>query len=113
MEDSSGKSCMPSKLAGDIAHRGGGMKKLVFLILVLVVLSAACGSSSEVDPAEVEKACTEAGGMYVAEHVECENISEQTCTDMGGTFDECASPCRHEPEDVVCVTMCVPLCTFD
>jgi hypothetical protein len=88
------------------------MKKLVSVVL-LVLLLAACGSSSEVDPAEIEEACLEAGGIYVAEHVECEQISEQTCTDMGGEFDECGSPCRHEPEDVVCAAMCVPLCTFD
>jgi hypothetical protein len=88
------------------------MKKLVSVVL-LVLLLAACGSSSEVDPAEIAEACLEAGGIYVAEHVECEQISEQTCTDMGGEFDECGSPCRHEPEDVVCAAMCVPLCTFD
>ena len=88
------------------------MKKLVFVI-VLVMLLAACGRSPEVDSEAVEEACLEAGGIYVAEHVECEQISEQTCTDMEGTFDECGSPCRHEPEDVVCAAMCVPLCTFD
>jgi hypothetical protein len=80
---------------------------------VLVLLLATCGSSSDVDPAEVEEACLEAGGIYVEEHVECEQVSEQTCTDMGGTFDECGSPCRHEPEDVACAAMCVPLCTFE
>ena len=89
------------------------MKKLVLVMVLLMVLLAACGSSSKVDPAEVEQACLEAGGIYVEEYVECEQISEQTCTDMEGTFDECGSPCRHEPDDVVCVAMCVPLCTFD
>ena len=88
------------------------MNKLV-LVVVLVLLLAACGGSSKVDPAEVEQACLEAGGIFVEEHVECEQISEATCTDMGGIFDECGSSCRHEPEDVICAMVCVPLCTFD
>jgi hypothetical protein len=66
-----------------------------------------------VDEAAIEQACVDAGGVYIAEHVECELISEAACADMGGTFDECASACRHEPEDVVCTANCVPLCTFD
>ena len=88
------------------------MKKLV-LVTVLLVLLTACGGSAEVDSAAVEQACLEEGGIYVAEHVECEQISEQACTDMGGTFDACGSPCRHEPEGVICAAVCVPLCSFD
>ena len=88
------------------------MNKLV-LVVVLVLLLAACGGSSKVDPAEVEQACLEAGGIFVEEHVECEQISEAACTAMGGIFDECGSSCRHEPEDVICAMVCVPLCTFD
>ena len=88
------------------------MKRLV-LVVVLILLLVANGCSSKVDPAEVEEACLEAGGIYVEEHVECEQVSEAVCSDMGGTFDECASSCRHEPEGVVCAMVCVPLCTFD
>jgi hypothetical protein len=88
------------------------MKKLAF-VTVFVLLLAACGGDAKVNPAEVEEACLEAGGTYVEEHVECEQISEAACSDMGGTFDECGSSCRHEPEDVVCAMVCVPLCTFD
>lgn len=89
------------------------MRKFFLLVVVLALLLAACGSSSEVDPVAIEQSCTEAGGFYVAEHVECENISEETCEEMGGTFDGCGSACRHEPEGVACIMMCVPFCSFD
>jgi hypothetical protein len=94
------------------------MKESV-LVIALAVLLAACNNPlapdtpSEVDSAAIEEACLQAGGTFVAEHIECEQISEGACTDMGGVFDECGSPCRHEPEDVICAAMCVPVCSFD
>jgi hypothetical protein len=65
-----------------------------------------------VDSAALEKGCVDAGGKYLLLFNECENISSETCTTLGGTFNECASACRHAPEAVVCTAQCVPVCSF-
>ena len=91
------------------------MKKL-FLIFAFVFLLAACGGSGtteEIDFAEVEQVCLDEGGLFLSEFNECENISEATCTDLGGTFDACGSACRHEPDDVVCTQQCIQVCSFE
>ncbi|HSG16322.1 MAG TPA: hypothetical protein VLE70_08370 [Anaerolineae bacterium] len=93
------------------------MKK-VTLILVFFLFLAACSSSEsdeaqEVDSAELEQACLDEGGIFIAEHNECEDISEDACTELGGEYDECASACRHEPADMVCTAQCVLVCSFD
>ena len=96
------------------------MKKLV-PVLLLALLLVACGRPatdgsrgiSLEESMALEQACTEADGKFLAEHNECEDVSEDACQEMEGTFDECASSCRHEPADAVCVMVCVPLCTFE
>ncbi len=37
---------------------------------------------------------------------------DKACSEIGGTFTSCASPCRHAPKDSVCISVCVPLCVF-
>jgi hypothetical protein len=94
------------------------MKK-VLLVLVFFLLLAACSSSESdeapeaVDSAELEQACLDEGGIFIAEQDECEDISEDACTDLGGTYDSCASACRHEPADAICTAQCVLVCSFD
>ena len=91
--------------------------KYLMLVVVLAVLLSACTSPATPTPAPVdnaaqEKACTAAGGKYLALFNECENVSSAACTTMGGAFDECASACRHAPEAVMCTAQCVPVCSF-
>ena len=93
--------------------------KLLMLVIVCSVLVSACASPATpaptpapVDGAALEKACTDAGGKYLALFKECENVSSAACTALGGTFDECASACRHAPEAVMCTAQCVPVCAF-
>jgi hypothetical protein len=90
------------------------MKK-VFFILAISILLVACGGSNgnDLDTAEIEQMCVDGGGTFVSEYNECEFISEDICTEMGGEFDECASACRHEEGSVACTANCVPLCTFE
>jgi hypothetical protein len=96
------------------------MKKLI-PVLLLALLLVACGRSEPDESRGItleesmalEQACSEANGKFLAEHNECEDISEEACKEMEGTFDECASSCRHEPADAVCVMVCVPLCSFE
>lgn len=56
--------------------------------------------------------CETAGGAWIEEVTECENINESTCTELGGTFDECTSACRNDPEAEICTLQCVPVCYF-
>lgn len=65
------------------------------------------------DSTRIEKACTDAGGKYLAPFSECEDVSSAACTAMGGAYNECASACRHEPEGVMCTAQCVPVCSLD
>ncbi|UCG24642.1 MAG: hypothetical protein JSW55_01165 [Chloroflexota bacterium] len=93
--------------------------KEVILILVFSLFLVACGSSESdevpeaADSAELEQACVDEGGIFIAEHNECEDISEDACTELGGEYDSCASACRHEPEDMICTAQCVLVCSFE
>lgn len=94
------------------------MKKVV-LFLVFSLFLAACGSSDSdkapegADSAELEQACLAEGGIFIAGHNECEDISEDACTELGGVYDSCASACRHEPAETICTAQCVLVCSFD
>ncbi len=63
------------------------------------------------------EACLAAGGIWLADHKECEGLSVQWCADIemeleevrGLQFNPCASPCRHDDfdcDDEECVTVC-------
>lgn len=43
---------------------------------------------------------------------ECEDLSKSQCEELGGTFNECASPCRHEAPGTMCAQVCVAVCEF-
>jgi len=57
--------------------------------------------------------CQEKGGNWIAEFNECEYIKESVCSELGGTFDKCASACRHDPDAEMCTMQCVPVCSFE
>lgn len=61
----------------------------------------------------VAQACSDAGGTWLAEHNECEYVSAEWCSQYNGTFQECASACRHDPEADVCTMQCVPVCQLE
>lgn len=52
------------------------------------------------------------GGRWLEEQQECEYLAEDTCTELGGDFDPCASSCRHDSQAEVCNLMCVSVCRF-
>ena len=56
--------------------------------------------------------CERSGGTWLEKYQECEHITRQICTNFGGTFNECDSPCRHDPAADKCITLCVAVCTF-
>lgn len=60
----------------------------------------------------VSTLCENEGGTYYQDYNECENISENTCEALDGTYEPCASACRHDGEAEICVTVCVEVCSL-
>ncbi|NQU99015.1 hypothetical protein HQ533_06145 [Candidatus Woesearchaeota archaeon] len=57
--------------------------------------------------------CEYLEGTWVEGFNECEYISEDQCTTIGGTFNECASACRNDPDAEMCTMQCVIVCEFE
>ncbi len=72
---------------------------------------SACGVENT-DQNDLQTECESIDGTWIAEHNECEWMDETTCNQLRGTFNECASACRHQPEATICTTNCVQVCSF-
>jgi hypothetical protein len=60
---------------------------------------------------ELPSDCAKLGGKWLEEHQECEYMSREWCQSVGGTFDECASACRHSADPLVpCTMQCISVC---
>ncbi len=59
-----------------------------------------------------EGKCVNAGGQWSKEAKECTGVDQKSCVAIGGNFNECASPCRNDPDAQACITMCVQVCEF-
>lgn len=57
--------------------------------------------------------CASQGGTWSEEYKECTGIGANSCQEIGGTFNECASACRHDPNAQACIMMCVQVCTLN
>lgn len=57
-----------------------------------------------------ESQCQNFNGTWLLGFNECEVISEEQCSIMNGTFNECESACRHMPNSEMCTMQCVPVC---
>ena len=68
--------------------------------------------STEESQEAVAQQCSNAGGSWLAEFDECENLDQIECQEAGGTFNDCVSACRHNPGAEICIQVCVPVCTF-
>ena len=72
-------------------------------------------TTEEIERFEPNEACELLSGTYIEEFDECEYISEESCTVLGGEYFPCESACRHDPDypDVICTMQCVPVCAFN
>ena len=61
----------------------------------------------------VEQMCLQYEGNWIDSAMECEGISKDNCENLGGSFNECASACRNDPEATICTMQCVLVCEFD
>lgn len=60
----------------------------------------------------LEVACLDSNGTWLPEQNECENIDEASCSQLGGTYNGCASACRHDDPQGPCTRECVFVCSF-
>jgi hypothetical protein len=60
-----------------------------------------------------EDACLDFGGTWLSAYSECQSISSVDCINYNGSYNSCASPCRHESADFGCLQTCIPVCTFE
>jgi hypothetical protein len=58
------------------------------------------------------EACQQAGGNWLAEYNECEISDRNWCSARNGSFNDCASACRHNPDADLCTQECVFVCSF-
>ena len=54
--------------------------------------------------------CSDVNGTYDPQYRECSGISKVQCDSINGTFNECASACRHDPKAELCTMQCVIVC---
>lgn len=59
-----------------------------------------------------EGACLSFDGNWIEETQECEGMGRDQCESLGGTFNECASACRNDPDAEMCTLQCVLVCQF-
>jgi len=57
-------------------------------------------------------ACALFGGVYADEFDECLGVEAGQCLALGGAHNECASPCRNDPDAEVCIQSCEVVCSL-
>lgn len=59
-----------------------------------------------------EGSCLSFDGKWLVESNECEGMPKETCEKLGGTYNECGSACRNDPEAEICTMQCIQVCQF-
>ncbi|PIR58726.1 MAG: hypothetical protein COU69_04170 [Candidatus Pacebacteria bacterium CG10_big_fil_rev_8_21_14_0_10_56_10] len=88
---------------------------VIVLAVGVAILGTVLAVSLGRPPAEQDQLaerCQQRGGTWLSEFNECEHVDSQACDDLGGSFQSCASACRHDPQAEVCTEQCEPVCSF-
>lgn len=99
---------------------------LILIILLAVILFVPASPlhqflptqtiNNEVEEVNLGNICTASGGTWLGDYKECEGagdmLSEEKCTELGGKYFECESPCRHNPQTEMCIKLCMKVCKF-
>ncbi|MGE3279007.1 MAG: hypothetical protein AB7J40_04435 [Candidatus Altimarinota bacterium] len=88
------------------------MKKPIGILLGIMLLTACSPTITTLDADQMAIDCASANGKWLEDHRECEYVSKEWCDQKGGTFNECGSACRHNPESQICTKQCVIFCKF-
>jgi hypothetical protein len=71
------------------------------------------GENTFTEKLDMQALCVKENGRWINDYNECEGISKDSCESLGGSFNECGSACRHNPEDSFCTMQCVAYCSFE
>ncbi len=85
-------------------------KSRFFLIVAIVLLGGFVFALSVSAPTESDVSVVDTGLSEVI-NIESPALTESTCNNAGGEWNECGSACRaQEDEVIVCVEVCVEYC---
>jgi hypothetical protein len=82
------------------------MKYLIIVLLMASLVFTGCAQTS------VYEECVMNGGESLEQFSECEGISQDTCEELQGEFQECESACRNDPDAAFCTQQCIQVCQF-
>ena len=101
-------------------RKGRWISFLTASIVIIVFVACSDSDSSKDSSAANDSAardCIAFGRNYNPSQNECFGqssdlipLAEAFCSNNGGAFNECASPCRHAPPDTDCAAVCEWLC---
>ncbi|MCA9496323.1 MAG: hypothetical protein KC589_05250 [Nanoarchaeota archaeon] len=60
-----------------------------------------------------EDYCTDNKGTWNTISNDCEYISKEACENKSGSYSECESACRNDPDAQICTMQCVSVCKFN
>lgn len=93
--------------------------KLFVLLFVVMLLVTGCSLFGEIPEFGTEdffqyvgKQCEKQDGNWLADHQECEGITQEWCENFNGRFYQCSDACRHFTVQVQCKHPCVSLCEW-
>lgn len=96
----------------------GYKRILIFIVLALIItlveylyIISRQYFSNYQQSISLNQLCVDSGGTWLRDFKECENVSRQWCEVQTGSFDECASACRHTNSEI-CTMQCVGVCSF-
>lgn len=91
------------------------MTLIVAIIILIIVFFIIPPKQTTETPVvnDLATSCQSAGGNWIEQYQECEMINNDWCKENNGTFNECASACRHDLEAEICTLQCVFVCEFN
>ena len=69
-------------------------------------------NSTQTNTSSKSSLCSTYGGTWLQAYNECESVDQEQCAAMSGSFNGCASACRHNPNAGACIQVCVRVCSL-
>lgn len=104
-----GSNSMTNKKITGYLLLAAGLVLFILTIAFVAWFMTVDGSNGVADKTS-QQLCEENGGSWSADYEECLGVTEEACESIGGEFEFCASPCRHESGTPACIEMCVQVC---
>lgn len=89
------------------------MSKLLIAFLSVFLLTGCNLVVPAASEDELAASCKDSGGQWFAQHRECVIDARAWCDEHSGSYETCASACRHNPDPTaVCTLECVAVCSL-